>query len=131
MPAFAITRSTGWASSKLVSQRANLSRSTTSIVSATTVAPLARHEAARVAAGQRERHAGSGIVERQRLADAARGAGDDDAGELLHGITFGRGALYALGADTRVPRRGAASGVQWSWIIDRKHDGIRSGAGIG
>src|SRR5882757_639610 len=71
-------------------------------------------EAARVAAGQRERHAGSGIVERQRLADAARGAGDDDAGELLHGITFGRGALYALEADTRVPRRGAASGVQWS-----------------
>ena len=36
-------------------------------------------EAAGVAAGQRERHAGSGIVERQRLADAARGAGDDDA----------------------------------------------------
>ena len=29
-----------------------------------------------------------GIVERQSLADAARSAGDDDALETLHGITF-------------------------------------------
>ena len=46
-----------------------------------------------------------------RLADAARRAGDDNARELLHGITFRRSALSALGADTRVPRRGAASEV--------------------
>ena len=39
---------------------------------------------------QRQRDAGRGIVERQRLADAARGAGDDDARESLHGITFRR-----------------------------------------
>ena len=38
-----------------------------------------RFEPGGVAAGQRQRHAGCGIVERQRLADAARGAGDDDA----------------------------------------------------
>ena len=32
-----------------------------------------------IAAGQRQRHARCGIVERQCLADAARGAGDDNA----------------------------------------------------
>jgi len=46
MPALAITRSTGWASSNACSHAARRSRSTTSTVAATTVAPLARHAAA-------------------------------------------------------------------------------------
>ncbi len=77
----AMTRINWWASSKAVSQAANFSRSTTSTVSATTVAPLGatggRHrlEPACIAAGQASATPGGRIVERQRLADAARGAG--------------------------------------------------------
>src|SRR5262249_8831347 len=84
-----------------------------------------------IAADQRERDARLGIVERQGLTDAARGTGDDDAGEFLHGITFGPRSLCALGPDTRVPRRGAAEEYLWSEFVDRKHDGIRPRAGLG
>jgi len=67
-----------------------LSRSTTSTVSAATVRPWRgrrgdRRETACVAPGQRQRDAGFGIVERQRLADSARGAGDDNAANLFMG----------------------------------------------
>ena len=90
MPALAISRSTGWASSKRGQPGGERSRSTTSIVSGDRPwrpwrgrprrrprgAPASRPVSASATPG-------AGIVERQRLADAARGAGDDDAREVL------------------------------------------------